>query len=48
MEALSNQVVFEQGKHTVQTKYGTVIFDVPRAITLQEFTKAFSAIMKGA
>lgn len=48
MKAPPEQAVFEQGKHTVQTKHGTVIFDIPKAVTLQEFSKAFATIMEGA
>lgn len=48
MKSPPEQAVFEQGKHTVRTKHGTVVFDIPRAITLQEFSKAFAAMMEGA
>lgn len=48
MKSPPEQAVFEQGKHTVSTKHGTVVFDIPKAITLQEFSKAFAAMMEGA
>lgn len=48
MKSPPEQTVFEQGKHTVQTRHGTVVFDIPKAITLQQFSKAFAAMMEGA
>lgn len=48
VKAPPDQAVFEQGKRTVRTKHGTVVFDIPKAVTLQEFSKAFAAMMEGA